>query len=341
MMKYFVLFLLGIIIHKVYLFFFKDNSSEKYIQRIISKLTFKELPELIIGKTGFVNNIGVNIFFEDINPNENSKSTVILINGFSDSLLHWPEDLVRDLIKNKIRVVKFDNRDCGMSDWRKDSDNPKSYNLNDMAQDTLSVVNHLGIQTFHLIGYSMGGMISQILAINYPDKILSLTTLMSSGHLFDPEAEKADSKRLNQLKKMILGYRNKKRDLKKALKFHFKLSHLWIGSDNCVHNHEKQLEKTLYEIKKRNGFNKKAFYQHKKAIKNSGSRYSKLKTIKTPSLIIHGSDDPLIKCSHSKKMASLIHGSKLFIIRGMGHDFNKNFKNRINSIILPHILTNS
>jgi pimeloyl-ACP methyl ester carboxylesterase len=66
-----------------------------------------------------------------------------------------------------------------------------------------------------------------------------------------------------------------------------------------------------------------------------------LKKIEAPTLIIHGSDDLLIKPSHSKKMASLIHGSKLFIIKGMGHDFNKNFKNRINILILPHLIANS
>ena len=164
---------------------------------------------------------------------------------------------------------------------------------------------------------------------------------MSSGYLFDPEAEMADSVKISQLRKMIWGYRNKERSLKKVLKFHFKLSHIWTGTENCIHNHEKELDKVLYEIKKRNGFNNQAFFQHKKAIKNSGSRYSKLKKILTPTLIIHGSDDPLIPPSHSKKMASLIHGSKLVIIRGMGHDFNKNFKNRINSIILPHIMMNS
>jgi pimeloyl-ACP methyl ester carboxylesterase len=63
-----------------------------------------------------------------------------------------------------------------------------------------------------------------------------------------------------------------------------------------------------------------------------------LKTIGSPTLIIHGSDDTLIRPSHSKKIADLIHGSKLVFIKGMGHDFNKNFNNRINSIILPHIL---
>ena len=159
-----------------------------------------------------------------------------------------------------------------------------------------------------------------------------------SDSLLDPEAEKPDSKRINQLRKLIFSYRNKERNIDKVLKFHFKLDHLFIGSDNYVINYEKQIQKTLYEIKFRNGFNKKAFDQHRNAIKNSGSRYRKLKKINSPTLIIHGSDDTLIRPSHSKKLASLVHGSKLVIIKGMGHDFNKNFKNRINSIILPHIL---
>jgi len=340
-MQYILTFIIGLITFKVFHSLLNDNVLEKYIEKLISNATFKEIPELIKGKTGFANNLGIKIFYEDLCLSENPISTIILINGSSESLIQWPDKMVRNFLINDFRVIRFDNRGLGMSDWIEDWSNSNSYSLNDMALDTLAVANHLNIDKFHLIGYSMGGMISQILAINYPEKILSLTTLMSSGHVFDPEAEKADSKRLGQLRKMIYGYRNKKKELKKALKFHFKLSHLWVGSENYVHNQEKELEKILYEIKKRNGYNKKAFYQHKKAIKNSGSRYSKLKKIKTPTLIIHGSDDPLVKASHSKKMASLIHGCKLYIIKGMGHDFNKNFKNRINSIILPHILRNS
>ncbi len=340
-MQYILTFIIGLITFKVFHSLLNDNVLEKYIEKLISNATFKEIPELIKGKTGFANNLGIKIFYEDLCLSEKPISTIILINGSSESLIQWPDKMVRNFLINDFRVIRFDNRGLGMSDWIEDWSNSNSYSLNDMALDTLAVANHLNIDKFHLIGYSMGGMISQILAINYPEKILSLTTLMSSGHVFDPEAEKADSKRLGQLRKMIYGYRNKKKELKKALKFHFKLSHLWVGSENYVHNQEKELEKILYEIKKRNGYNKKAFYQHKKAIKNSGSRYSKLKKIKTPTLIIHGSDDPLVKASHSKKMASLIHGCKLYIIKGMGHDFNKNFKNRINSIILPHILRNS
>lgn len=341
LITYIIVFIVGIVAFKEYLSLTKEDVLEDYIEKLISKARFKELPNLIKGKTGYANNVGVKIFYEDLCMCDDPISTVLLINGSSETLIQWPEQMIRTILKNNFRVIRFDNRGLGMSDWIPDWSKLNSYSLNDMALDALAVTNHLKVHKFHLIGYSMGGMISQILAINYPEKILSMTNLMSTGHLFDPEAEKADNKRLAQLRKMVFGYKNKKRKLNKALKFHFKLSHLWVGSGNYVHNHEKQLEKVLFEIKKRKGYNKNTFSQHKKAIKNSGSRYSKLKKILTPSLIIHGSDDPLIKASHSKKMASLIHGSKLVLINGMGHDFNKNFKNRIISIILPHILRNS
>lgn len=316
----------------------KDGLNDSYIDKLISITKSKKIPVFISGQTGYAKNIDVKIFYEDLNFSENPKGTILLINGAAETMIQWPEQMIRTLLKNDFRIIRYDNRGLGQSDWIKKWSKRNDYNLEEMARDALAVTNHLMIEKFHVIGYSTGGMIGQILAINHPEKIKTLTNLMSSGYLFDPEAEKPDSKKIAMLRKLIFSYRNKERDLDKVLKFHFKLDHLWIGKDNYVHQHEKQIQKTLYEIKFRNGFNKKVFDQHRRAIKNSGSRYRKLKTIKVPTLLIHGSDDPLVKVSHSEKLASLIHGSRLVIIRGMGHDFNKNFKNRINSIILPHIL---
>ena len=316
----------------------KDGLNDSYIDKLISITKSKKIPVFISGQTGYAKNIDVKIFYEDLNFSENPKGTILLINGAAETMIQWPEQMIRTLIKNDFRVIRFDNRGLGQSDWIKKWSKRNDYNLEEMARDALAVTSHLMIKKFHIIGYSTGGMIGQILAINHPEKIKTLTNLMSSGYLFDPEAEKPDSKKIAMLRKLIFSYRNKERDIDKVLKFHFKLDHLWIGKDNYVHQQEKQIQKTLYEIKFRNGFNKKVFDQHRRAIKNSGSRYRKLKTIKVPTLLIHGSDDPLVKVSHSKKLASLIHGSRLVIIKGMGHDFNKNFKNRINSIILPHIL---
>ena len=316
----------------------KDGLNDSYIDKLISITKSKKIPVFISGQTGYAKNIDVKIFYEDLNFSENPKGTILLINGAAETMIQWPEKMIRTLIKNDFRVIRYDNRGLGQSDWIKKWSKRNDYNLEEMARDALAVTSHLMIEKFHIIGYSTGGMIGQILAINHPEKIKTLTNLMSSGYLFDPEAEKPDSKKIAMLRKLIFSYRNKERDIDKVLKFHFKLDHLWIGKDNYVHQQEKQIQKTLYEIKFRNGFNKKVFDQHRRAIKNSGSRYRKLKTIKVPTLLIHGSDDPLVKVSHSKKLASLIHGSRLVIIKGMGHDFNKNFKNRINSIILPHIL---
>ena len=316
----------------------KDGLNDSYIDKLISITKSKKIPVFISGQTGYAKNIDVKIFYEDLNFSENPKGTILLINGAAETMIQWPEKMIRTLIKNDFRVIRYDNRGLGQSDWIKKWSKRNDYNLEEMARDALAVTSHLMIEKFHIIGYSTGGMIGQILAINHPEKIKTLTNLMSSGYLFDPEAEKPDSKKIAMLRKLIFSYRNKERDIDKVLKFHFKLDHLWIGKDNYVHQQEKQIQKTLYEIKFRNGFNKKVFDQHRRAIKNSGSRYRKLKTIKVPTLLIHGSDDPLVKVSHSKKLASLIHGSRLVVIKGMGHDFNKNFKNRINSIILPHIL---
>ncbi len=318
--------------------FLKDNLCESYINKLILIAKSKNIPNFIYGKTGYSINSDVKIFYEDLCLVTKPKSTVLLINGAAESLIQWPDQMIRTLLKNDFRVIRFDNRGVGESDWIKNWSKSNDYTLEDMAKDALSVTNHLMIEKFHVIGYSTGGMIGQILAINYPEKILSLTNLMSSGYLFDPEAIKPDSKKIGILRKLILTYRNNERDLDKVLKFYFKLDHLWIGSDNYPLNYIAQIHKTIYEIKFRNGFNKKAFDQHTRAIKNSGSRYRKLKTIKAPTLLIHGTDDPLIKVSHSIKLATLIHGSKLVLLKGMGHDLNKNFKNQINSIILPHIL---
>jgi len=316
----------------------KDELNDSYVDKLISITKSKQIPVFIKGKTGYAKNIDVKIFYEDICNVDNPVGTVLLINGAAETMIQWPDQMISTIVKNNFRVVRFDNRGVGQSDWIKKWSKTNDYNLEEMARDALAVTSHLMIEKFHVIGYSTGGMIGQILAINHPEKILTLTSLMSSGYLFDPQAEKPDSKKIGMLRKLIFSYKNKDRNIDKVLKFHFKLDHLWIGSDHYIPNYEKQIQKTLYEIKFRNGFNKKAFDQHKRAIKNSGSRYRKLKTIKVPTLLIHGSDDPLVKASHSVKLASLIHGSKLEIIKGMGHDFNKNFKNRINSIILPHIL---
>ena len=227
----------------------KDGLNDSYIDKLISITRSKKIPVFISGQTGYAKNIDVKIFYEDLNFSENPKGTILLINGAAETMIQWPEQMIRTLIKNDFRVIRYDNRGLGQSDWIKKWSKRNDYNLEEMARDALAVTSHLMIEKFHVIGYSTGGMIGQILAINHPEKIKTLTNLMSSGYLFDPEAEKPDSKKIAMLRKLIFSYRNKERDIDKVLKFHFKLDHLWTGRDNYIHQYEKQIQKTLYEIK--------------------------------------------------------------------------------------------
>nr|MBT6353211.1 alpha/beta hydrolase [Pelagibacteraceae bacterium] len=158
----------------------KDNLFESYINKLISIAKSKEIPELITGKTGYAKNIDVKLFYEELSHCDNPVATVLLINGAAETMIQWPDQMIRTILKNNFRVIRFDNRGLGQSDWINNWSNSKSYNLDEMALDSLAVANHLNVEKFHVIGYSTGGMIAQILAINYPKKILSLTNLMST-----------------------------------------------------------------------------------------------------------------------------------------------------------------
>ena len=158
----FIAFLLG--------FFLKAKSEDKvldsYVNKLISIAKSKDIPELITGKTGYAKNIDIKLFYEELCQTNNPVATVLLINGASETMIQWPDQMIRTILKNKFRVIRFDNRGLGQSDWISNWSKYNSYSLTEMANDTLAVATHLNIKKFHIIGYSMGGMIGQIIAIN-------------------------------------------------------------------------------------------------------------------------------------------------------------------------------
>ena len=109
-MLYLFAFIIGLVTVVVYNYLFTDNVLENYVEKLISNATFKDASELINGNTGYANNIGVNIFYEDLCSCEKPIATVLLINCSSESLLQWPEMMVSTILKNNFRVIKFDNR---------------------------------------------------------------------------------------------------------------------------------------------------------------------------------------------------------------------------------------
>jgi pimeloyl-ACP methyl ester carboxylesterase len=109
--------------------------------------------------------------------------------GIANDALAWPEHFIQPLVDSGFQVIRYDHRGTGLSDWidRWDRDNP--YSLGDMANDAIAVLNKLKINKAHVIGVSMGGMIAQTMAINHPERIMSLASLMSSGYIEDPNLE--------------------------------------------------------------------------------------------------------------------------------------------------------
>jgi pimeloyl-ACP methyl ester carboxylesterase len=206
-----------------------------------------------------------------------------------------------------------------MSDWVKNWDTNKPYSLSDMADDGIAVLNALGIQKAHIIGISMGGMIAQELAINHPDRILTLTSMMSSGYIEDPELPQISSEIALELIKSALKYGIVGGE-KNMIKLNIASRIILRGKANYDLNMKEISEQVLYNIRKRKGYNADVSRQHQAAVRLSGSRYKKLKMLNTPTLIIHGILDPFIPIAHGKKCVSLIPNADSLWLQNMGHD---------------------
>ena len=337
-MSYFLLtvVLLLFLFFILWFWIFKTSPLPANTDELIQKITTSELPELMPGKSGFAQNGKLKIAYEVL-ENENSKNgNVLLVNGHTQTLLMWQPYFHQLLLDAGYRVIRYDNRGFGMSDWIKnwgEKDAAGNYNnkytLTEMATDGVAVLNHLGIEKAHIVGASMGGMIGQTMAINHPEKVLSLTSIMSTGFYDDKKLTGIPKPFLMNLVKLVL--RNKSTMHLDATKMKYQLGLYYIlkGKGDYKIDDYATLQQAYYDIKKRNGFNAKAADQHGYAIKKSGSRYEDLKKLNTPTLVVHGTDDTLILVEHAKKYAAMIPNAKLLLLDGMGHDIPEKYSPEI------------
>lgn len=304
--------------------------------KIIDMTIRSALTELIRGETGIANNGNVNIWYESISPNDSVKGTIILVMGIANDALAWPEYFIKPLVDSGFQVIRYDHRGTGLSDWieRWDSNNP--YSLGDMANDAIAVLNKLKIEKVHVIGVSLGGMIAQTMAINHPERIMSLASLMSSGYIEDPNLEGISTDLVWELIKLHLKYGLIKTE-HNTIKMHISARQLLMGSSQTSLDLKKISAQVLYNIRKRRGYNAKASEQHIAATSLSGSRYSSLKQLHIPTIIIHGKSDPFIPFKHGIKCAQLIPNSDILLIEGMGHDIPKEFTSPILKAIIENI----
>ena len=267
---------------------------------------------------------GIEIHYEEHGKTEDP--AMLLIMGFGAQLTLWPDELVDELVGHGFRVIRYDNRDIGLSQkfdgvkapglvkmtlMSKIGLTPRvPYTLADMAADGIGLLDALGIDRAHIVGASMGGMIAQHVAAKYPDRCLSFTQVFSTTG--NPKLPPAKKEALQAL------VTRPKSDAEEELVSHGIMLARTIGSPGYPSPEERLRERTLTSV--RRSFYPEGPTRHLSAIVADGDRSSMLGDISVPTLVLHGEDDPLVPCEGGKHTAECIPNAKLKTIPGWGHD---------------------
>ena len=290
---------------------------------------------IVIGTTGFVYNKDTKIWYEYIPAIDSTIGTILLVMGHSTSGLQWSDYFYNPLRQAGYDIIRYDNRGVGLSDWMVKWDKSKPYNLEDMAIDGMSILDHLDISKAHIIGVSMGGMIAQRMAISYPDRVLSLGSIMTSGYMGDPELTTVTPSFISNITKVGLRYLTTPSD-KNFIRFNIGIAEVLRGKGDYNYNVEAIANRTLYQLKYHGGFNTNVKDQHTTAIEISGSRYNELRTLNCPTVVIHGTSDPLVLPEHSKKYEPMIPDAEMVWIEGMGHDIPEAYVHQLHTALLTN-----
>jgi len=265
---------------------------------------------------------GIDICYEIFG--DASAEPMLLIMGLGAQMIHWDDDFCRQLAARGFRVIRFDNRDIGKSSRHTGGKRlgavellklrclkipvAAPYKLLDMAEDTIGLMDALGIKLAHLVGASMGGMIAQEIAISFPQRVRSLTSIMSTtGNPKIPPPTREASAML-----MAPPPATKEEYFERFAKT-WKI--LRVGS----FPEDERLDRSRAERTFERGLNPAGVGRQLRAILASGSRKERLRMVKAPTLVIHGTVDPLVRPEGGKDTAASIPGAKLLMVEGMGH----------------------
>jgi pimeloyl-ACP methyl ester carboxylesterase len=266
---------------------------------------------------------GITLAYDEFGGKENP--AIVLIMGLGTQMIAWPEEFCLDLAAKGYRVIRFDNRDVGLSQ-KFDSHKPKNialsvlasrlgirirtaYVLSDMAKDAIGVLDALDIQQAHVVGASMGGMIAQLMAADHPQRVLSLTSIMSTS------GDKSLPGPAHHVLKQMANRGGSSVDEYLASRIS-----LWqvVGSPAYKPSDEALRQRILRSYER--SYYPPGYFRQLNAIVASGSRVKKLQTITQPSLVIHGKQDVLVPVAGGIDTARHIKGARLELFEGMGHD---------------------
>ena len=249
---------------------------------------------------------------------------VLLLMGLGTQMLGWPDGFCDALVGRGVHVIRSDNRDIGLSSHLRDAPAPDlaaifrgdtssaSYTLSDMAADTIGLLDALGLESTHLVGASMGGMIAQTMAIEHPHRVRTLTSIMSTT------GDSAVGQSTREATAALLSPPASTREA--AIDRTLSILRV-IGSPG--------FELDEADVRWRTGLafdrahDPAAVARQFAAIAASGDRTAALRSVSVPTLVLHGADDPLVNVSGGRATARAIPGAELVVLDGMGHHLSR------------------
>ena len=304
----------------------------------------------------------IEIWFEEFG--DSSNETILLIMGANANCKQWPQEFIDKLVTNDFRVVRFDNRDVGKSTWFgkeplynkflkilpefflkiivnrifglavdnkgkfKFSESASvQYDLSDMANDAVSLMDSLNIEKAHIVGASMGGMITQIIALDYPERVKSITPIMTTPGIQNESLSGPSQELLNAMQNsFVMNLKGRVED--GVVEIYKQLT----GSRFPFYEHD--FRKKLAPIVE-HGNN--PFALHGAAIGASPDRTSRLNEINVPTLVIHGTEDAILPLDHGIALADGIKNSTRMIMDRVGHEIPEQLYSEIVNAIIENI----
>lgn len=268
----------------------------------------------------------VEIYYEDLG--DPSDPPVLLIMGLGAQLPMWPDGFCEQLVDAGYRVIRFDHRDTGLSAkmhglradgtvyrriWRYlfGKPSPVPYTLLDMTRDVVGLLDHLAVDRAHVVGASMGGMIAQILAATQPERVASLGILMSTtGKRFSaPPAWRV----------IRLAFDSPGRDASDEEKLAYEVRNVAVFNGPNFLPPEGELRRRVEQLAQRGNYPQGMLRQFD-AVLGTGSLLEYTKAITVPTVVLHGSADPMLRPRNGKAVAAAIPGARFVVVDGMGHD---------------------
>ncbi len=267
------------------------------------------------------------LYFETFGDPENP--ALLMVNGLGSQSVNYEDAWCEKFVAKGFFVIRFDNRDAGLSsqfDAAPVNEKGACYNLSDMAADAIAVLDANSIKHAHVMGLSMGGMIAQTMAIEHPERVLSMTSVMSNSG--EPEYGQSTPNAMRLL--TAPPATDRESHIARAIEgLHEWGSPEFADEARWRENAERTFDRSFHPSGPGRQF---------LAVRSSGPRAEELRSVRLPSLVIHGDKDTLIDQSGGRRVAELIPGAKFALIEGMGHDYPPQLWDRWVDLVADHAL---